>query len=255
MFSDPYRLRCAEHDGYGHTAAVSSQSSSGILKYDCAGGFGRQMCHVSSAPVTWCGLPLGLVGSQSLGGAQMQCSSGGMGTHACPTEIDPTPDDKGGIFCKNRDDLKESRAVVASEVSRRVQGQPAGIEKDSETSNESGPLLVPKSARRVSGRRHHRLRMLADHLMCRDGKSDESLLERRAVRTLAARRNYQTALGSCLKFMQKCTLLLVADGVIDGALVAYSNDCLLLGVQHHQGFQLLAAVMDRWPSFSRFGSR
>ena len=40
----------------------------------------------------------------------------------------------------------------------------------------------------------------------------------------------------------------------DGALVAYSNGCFVQGVQHHSGSQLLAAVMDRWPSFSRFGS-
>ena len=45
-----------------------------------------------------------------------------------------------------------------------------------------------KSARVVPGRRHHLLRMLVDHLMCRDGKSEESLLERRLVRTLSARR-------------------------------------------------------------------
>ena len=56
----------------------------------------------------------------------------------------------------------------------------------------------PKSARVVSGRRHHLLRMLVDPLMCRDGRSAEPLLERRAVRTLAARRNYQTALGAFL---------------------------------------------------------
>ena len=35
----------------------------------------------------------------------------------------------------------------------------------------------------------------------------------------------------------------------------YFNDCLLQGTQHHHGSRLLAAVMDRWPSSSRFGSR
>ena len=33
----------------------------------------------------------------------------------------------------------------------QVQGQPAGKEEDSETSDENGPLPVPKSARVVSG--------------------------------------------------------------------------------------------------------
>ena len=45
----------------------------------------------------------------------------------------------------------------------------------------SGPLLAPKSARVVCGRRHHRLRRPTDHLM-RDGKLEKLLLKR----TLAA---------------------------------------------------------------------
>ena len=55
VLSDPYRLLCAEHDGDGHTAAVSSQCSSGVLKNDCVKGFGKQMCDVSSAlrDVVW----------------------------------------------------------------------------------------------------------------------------------------------------------------------------------------------------------
>ena len=39
------------------------------------------------------------------------------------------------------------------------------------------------------------------------------------------------------------------------SLVAYSNDCFVQGVQHRQGSQLLAAVVDRSPPFSHFGSR
>ena len=79
--------------------------------------------------------------------------------------------------------------------------------------------------------------------------------ERRAVRTLAARRTYQTALGTFLKFVKERALPLVEEVEFDGVLVAYSNDCFVQGVPHHHGSQLLAAVMDRWPSFSRFGSR
>ena len=57
---------------------------------------------------------------------------------------------------------KPSRSQSVEELARdvaRVQGQPAGKEEeeDNEISDESGPLLVPKSARVVSGRRHHRL--------------------------------------------------------------------------------------------------
>ena len=62
-----------------------------------------------------------------------------------------------------------------------------------------------------------------DHLMSRDGKSEESLVELFAVRTLAARRNCQTALRSFLRAVQKRTVPVVTDGKIDNALVAYSN--------------------------------
>ena len=47
---------------------------------------------------------------------------------------------------------------------------------------------------------------------------------------------------------------LVGDGEIDGAFVAYSNDCFLQGVHYHHGSHLLAAVTDRRPSCSRFVS-
>ena len=54
--------------------------------------------------------------------------------------------------------------------------------------------------------------------------------------------------------MPKRTLSQVEDVEIDVALVAYSNDCFRQGVQHHHGSLFLAAVMDRWPSFSHFVS-
>ena len=72
--------------------------------------------------------------------------------------------------------------------------------------------------------------------------------------TLAARRNHQTALGTFLKCVKERALPLVEDVEVDGASVAYSNDCIVQRVQHHFSSQLLAAVMDRWPSFSRIGS-
>ena len=77
---------------------------------------------------------------------------------------------------------------------------------------------------------HHRLRMLVDHLMCRDGRSEESLLERRAVKTRETELSNRSWVAP-----QVCT----EDFEIDGTLVAY----------------LLAAVMDRWLSFTRLGSR
>ena len=79
-------------------------------------------------------------------------------------------------------------------------------------------------------------------------------MERRAEKTFAARRNHQTALGTFLKFGKERALHLAEDVEVDGAPVAYSNNCSGQGVQHHHGSQLLAAVMDCWLSFSRFGS-
>ena len=76
----------------------------------------------------------------------------------------PVPDAKAGVLSEN---VAVSKRLedLAREVAR-VQGQSAGQEEDSETSDENGLLLVPKSARVVSRRQHHRLRMLVDHLMC-----------------------------------------------------------------------------------------
>ena len=62
MLSDPYRPRRAADDGDSHIAPVSSQCSSEVVKNDCVRGFAKQLCHVSSALVMWCGLPPGLIG-------------------------------------------------------------------------------------------------------------------------------------------------------------------------------------------------
>ena len=75
------------------------------------------------------------------------------------------------------------------------------------------------------------------------------------MRTLATRQKHQTALGKFLKFVQKRMRPLVEDVESDVVLVAYSNDCSVQGVQHHNGSQLLAAMMDPWLSSSRFGPR
>ena len=58
--------------------------------------------------------------------------------------------------CPKTVTISKGLEELAREIAR-VQGQPVGKEEHSETSDESGPLLVPKSAWVVSGRRHHRL--------------------------------------------------------------------------------------------------
>ena len=145
-------------------------------------------------------------------------------SESLPEICDPVPDAEGGVLSEEGNDVPKSLGANtrSSASSRPARWQ----EEDGGTSDESGPLPVPKSAREVSGQRHHRWRMLIDHLMCRDGKLKELLLERRAVRTLAARRFYQTALETFLKCVKERVLPLIEDVEIDGALVAYLSIAL-----------------------------
>ena len=105
--------------------------------------------------------------------------------------------------------------------SRDVKPSPFGKEEDSETSCERVLLLVPQSTRLVSGRRLHWLRMLVDHLM-----------SRREVGRFALREK------SC------GNRPILALPILQPLLSPKSS-----------ATPLLAVVMDRWPSFSRFGSR
>ena len=75
---------------------------------------------------------------------------------------DLVPDAKVDVLSEECGGVEESPSAATRSCAST---KPAGKEEDSETSDESGPLPVPKSARVVSGRRHHRLRMLVDHLM------------------------------------------------------------------------------------------
>ena len=124
---------------------------------------------------------------------------------------------------KNCDDQK-SLEELAREVARVLKASPLTKRRTAKTATKAGHCLC---------RGQHGWFLRGNtaecvHLMCRDGKSEESLLERRVERTLAARRNHETVLGSFLEFVQKRMLPVVEDGAIDGALVAYSNDCITL---------------------------
>ena len=187
----------------GHATAVSSQEPSVTGKNDWVSG---SMSDGSGTQVTSCRPPPGLVGSQCLNESQMQWSAADTGAEACharsPTQVDDVcPQDSISSPSSRRQATFESGSLpeicapvptpklasclkvsvsksfveLAREVAR-LQGEPAGKEEDSETSDESGRLLVPESARVVCGRLHSGLRLLVDHLMCRDGFSEESLL-------------------------------------------------------------------------------
>ena len=98
-----------------------------------------------------------------------------------------------------------------------------------------------------------RLCRLICHLVCRNGKLNQLVLQRTAAGTLAARRVNQTTVGTFLKCVDENVLPLEEDVEIDGALVAYSKKkkCFALGIPHPIEFRLLASVKDRWPLFSR----
>ena len=218
------------------------------------------MGQVSSIASTWCGPPPGLVGSQRMGESQIRGSSDGIGAdhHAqslmtidencpsrsisrpssrrqAPVESEPMPEIRSSVPAVNSGVLVNTFVKIPRvawswhERLRWFQSQPAGKEEDREISDENGLLLVPKPSKVVSGRRHLLL-LLGDHLMCPDGRSEESLLKRRAAMTIPARQNLQTAFGKFFKFVQKRTHLQIEDVEIETALVAYSNDCFVHGV-------------------------
>ena len=229
----------------------------------CTRGFGNQTCHVPMGPLTWCGLPPGLVGSQLLDKSQIRWSR--TESHEDlwklsqfldfgPALVESKSLPKAGSAMPDASSDGLSEKFEKFQESREAGAKPAGKEDDSETSVESEPLPVPKSAHVVSGRRHHRLRNLVDHRMCRNGMLKESLLKRRVVRALTAPRSHQSVLGQFFQCVKEGVLRLVKDEEVNDARVAHPKDCSVLGFLHHQGSQLLAAVMDRWPSCSRFGS-
>ena len=132
-----------------------------------------------------------------------------------------SPSQKSVLWCPTPQLV--SLEELAREVAR-LQGQPAGKEVDSETSEENGPLHVPKSARVVSGR--------TTPPFAHAGRSPD-----------------------VSSYSEKHAFRLVGNVEVNDVRHAYSNGCFVQGVLHHHGSQLLAAVMHRWPSFSRFGSR
>ena len=126
----------------------------------------------------------------------------------------------------------------------------------------------------LAKRRTVKLATETDHYLCRSPHKwflgndttacacwmiiDVSSWKVRSVKSCEDTRSVTESSNRSWEILQNCTeamLPLVEDVEIDFALVAYSNDCIHHGLQHHHGSHLLAAVMDRWPSFSRFASR
>ena len=116
-----------------------------------AKAFWKQMCHVSSALVTWCGFPPGLGGSHGLDGAHNAvlvswpwCADLSRPPPAARRPSRGSPCQKSAIerptvkvvSCLKTLTISKRLEELAREVAR-VPGQPAGKEEDSETSHES----------------------------------------------------------------------------------------------------------------------
>ena len=114
-----------------------------------------------------------------------------------------------------------------------VRGPPVGREEDSQTNDEDGALLLPASQMVVSGRRRRRLRPLVDHMMGDGSSNQDSLLERKALRTLATRRNHYNTLLTFLAFSKQSIR----------AWCSTRTTASHKGVQHNHGSRVLAAVM------------
>ena len=147
--------------------------------------------------------------------------------------------------------LTHSKSLdMLARVVARFQGQPAGKEEESDTTDVNEPLLAPKSAEQRPPPSHSGL-SLDVQKKC---EFKASLVMRRAVRTLTTRRIRPLPRGQLLKCVKERSLHLVKDVEVNDGQDASRKDCFVMGIPHHHGSQLLAAVMARWPSFSRFGS-
>ena len=162
----------------------------------------------------------------------------------------PVSDANGDALFKKCDDFQESQGagIRGCAVSRPARWQRGG--QRCQRRNRAIACAEVRSFLTMTSPLAHLGRPSRD---VRVGKLVEYLLKRRAVRALAARQSHLTALGKFLKLVKERALHLDEDVEVNDAQVESPNGCFL-EFQHHHGSQLLAAVVDRWPSFSRFGS-
>ena len=90
---------------------------------------------------------------------------------------------------------------------------------------------------------------MVDHLW--SGTSGNiTLLEKRALRTQAAARQYRDVFS---RFRTFCSDLLKTPAQVDSALVTYSNQLHMDGAQNHVGTKLVASWMQHFPEYSLAG--
>ena len=223
------------------------------------------MCHVPMGPLTWCALPPGLVGSQLVHESQIRWSSCGSGTespHAqslvkinehfpnclilgpssrrqAPVESEsfpevcsPMPDASCGDLSEKLDKFKGSREAGAS------------------CCDFSRPAL------HRGGQRYQRCNRA---ITCAEVHTDSSWTTTPPPSHSGFSPDVQKwKLESITREAKSCEARSwTAPQVYNGALAPPGQGRrrnFVLEIQHHQGSQLLAAMMARWPSFSRFGS-
>ena len=105
----------------------------------------------------------------------------------------------------------------------------------------------------MSCRRRARLRQVVGHSSCSSSATPASLLEHGALRTLATRKLYQQTLEHFLTLVAERKLTILGDTYVGTAPQTYSNAQYMFGVQQHRGSTLTAALMHRYPRYSRHG--
>ena len=193
------------------------------------------------APLTWCGLPPALVGSQLPDATQMKWPSAGSGTEAshaqshtmidedCPScsisrpssrrqatvesqslpEIcSPVPDVNSGVLLENCDEFQESRGV--------------GTRGCASSRPDSWQRGGPRNQRRKR----------ANHL-CRSphGWFLDTDTSRRAIWSISGcveMEGWKAVLGKFLKYVKKHAFPLVGNVKVHDAPHAYANDCFVL---------------------------
>ena len=142
--------------------------------------------------------------------------------------------------------------------SRKVQRGPAGIKggtvSSESSSSEIGDVKGQAGRTRLLAQRsRHRLKRYLGELL-EEEVHGMSFLERRVVQK-TVRDNYCKECDRLLAFANEKCLPMVSDDEVDQAIVEYLNHLFFMGDHSDRGDKVLAAFFDRFPSFSKAGSR
>ena len=221
-------------------------------EHDCTGGLEHQLCHVSLVPLTclaWLDRSFSInrgFGGRQLGAVQKPVAHrvfrrstktvqvarfrASSSRRLAPAESESFPEicspvsdaSCGGVFEKcdkfpEPGDAGTSGCASSRPVRWQRGGQPHQRRKRACRSSHGQSLDNDTTA----------CALWVDHLMCGDGKLEESLLKRRAVRAIAGRQSRRTVLGKFFKCVKERVLHLVEDVEVNDGRVAYPNDCWL----------------------------